>query len=75
MDKKGRSIHIDDSKKGGNEKVRKKRRKLLAAILAAAMLIPQSVMTVGAADLSSAQPVYQVNSLEVTDLQDVSADG
>ena len=54
--------------------MKKKQRKLLAAILAAAMLIPQSVMTAGAADLSTVQPVYQVNDLEVTDLQDLSAD-
>ena len=36
--------------------MKKKRRKLLAAILAAAMLVPQSVMTAGAADVT---PVYE----------------
>ena len=52
--------------------MKKKRRKLLAAILAAAMLIPQSVITAGAADLSVAEPAYQVNNLEVTDPVDLS---
>ena len=43
-------------RKGGKRKVkRKKRRKLLAAVLAAAMLVPQSVVTAGAADL---EPVF-----------------
>lgn len=37
--------------------VKKKQRKLLAAILAAAMLIPQSVMTAGAAE--NPEPVYE----------------
>ena len=60
-------------RKGGKRKVkRKKRRKLLAAVLAAAMLVPQSVVTAGAADLSTAEPVYQVNGLEVTEPQEVS---
>ena len=41
-------------------------------LLAAAMLVPQSVVTAGAADLSTAEPVYQVNGLEVTEPQEVS---
>ena len=36
------------------------------------MLVPQSVVTAGAADLSTAEPVYQVNGLEVTEPQEVS---
>ncbi len=50
-------IHGFCWEKGGKRKViKKKRGKLLAAVLAAAMLIPQSVMTVGAAD--DPQPVF-----------------
>ena len=53
--------------------MKKKRRKLLAAILAAAMLVPQSILPASAADLSAAEPVYEVSGLEAADVQDVSA--
>lgn len=55
------------------KQVKKKRRKLLAAILAAAMLVPQSILPASAADLSAAEPVYEVSGLEAADVQDVSA--
>ena len=51
--------------------MKKKRRKLLAAILAAAMLVPQSILPASAADLSAAEPVYEVSGLEAADVQDV----